>query len=790
MVKDYEFVPCLGVGKFRIGWLIVCALSFYVLLPKAYCQEAEPTGEYRIGTIQVAGNRTISEGEILSRVRSRAGENFDRTTAAEDAKRIAEIAGVQYSYYSIEEVGGEVQLTFVVVESELVRSVEFVGNRAYSARSLRKRVGLKAGDWLDMTEAGLAVEKLTEYYQKRGYAFGKVVLDSAKISEGKLIYRIQEGPRVKISSVKFSGNSQLKTKSLKKAVKVRKSRFFVLPSYYLEDKAQADIGKLQKAYQRKGFLDADVRLRREFKEDKRKVVLTFVINEGRRYMVKEIVIAGNEHFGVEQLAGQLKLKGGDVYSEQGMNSDAKRLLKLYKESGFIDVKVEQHRRFVSADKVGIEFTVDEGERFRIGQINITGNDQTQDKVIRRVLDEYDFKPGRWYNADIASGDGRGYLEKLLRRSALTESAVIMPAGRTQGQRDAEVSVIEGQTGMVMVGAGVASDSGVIGQLVFEQRNFDITDKPESFEEFITGQAFKGAGQNFRISLQPGTEVSEYSVSFTEPYFDNKPVSLDVIGSSYERGRESYDEQRTRGYVGLEKRYKNKWRRSVSFRLEDVDVGSLDTDAPKEVVTDKGSNLLAGLRIGVGKDNTDDRFNPSEGYKFNAGFEQVAGDHTFGVLSGTYNWFKTLHEDLAERKTILATRLHAGAIIGDAPVFEKFYAGGQGSIRGFDYRGVSTRGLQQNVPSPQRKDPIGSDWIFLANAEVAVPIVGEHLSALFFVDSGAIDSGNYRASIGAGIQIMLPQWFGPVPMRFELAVPVMKDSDDETQVFSFSVGRLF
>jgi outer membrane protein assembly factor BamA len=254
----------------------------------------------------------------------------------------------------------------------------------------------------------------------------------------------------------------------------------------------------------------------------------------------------------------------------------------------------------------------------------------------------------------------------------------------------------------MLGAGIASDSGVIGQLVFEQKNFDISDKPESLKEFIAGKAFQGAGQHFKIALQPGTEVSEYSVSFTEPYLAGKPISLDVIGSSYERGRESYDEQRAKGYVGFEKRYQSQWRRSVGFRLENVDVDSLDSDAPKEVTDDKGSNMLAGIRIGLGKNNTDDKFEPSRGYSFDAGYEQVGGDHTFGILSGTHRWYKTLHEDIAERKTILATKLYAGTIIGDAPVFEKFYAGGQGSIRGFDYRGVSTRGLQQNVTPAERK----------------------------------------------------------------------------------------
>jgi outer membrane protein insertion porin family len=141
---------------------------------------------------------------------------------------------------------------------------------------------------------------------------------------------------------------------------------------------------------------------------------------------------------------------------------------------------------------------------------------------------------------------------------------------------------------------------------------------------------------------------------------------------------------------------------------------------------------------------------------------------------------------------LATKLLGATVVGDAPVFEKFYAGGSGTygIRGFDYRGVSTRGLQTGVASSVRKDPIGSDWIFLASSELIVPLVGDNFSGLFFVDGGAIDSGNYRVSVGTGIQILIPQWFGPVPMRLEVAAPIMKDDDDDTQVFSFSIGRLF
>jgi len=335
-------------------------------------------------------------------------------------------------------------------------------------------------------------------------------------------------------------------------------------------------------------------------------------------------------------------------------------------------------------------------------------------------------------------------------------------------------------------------------MVLEQRNFDIKDWPESFGEFITGQAFKGAGQSLRLALEPGTRVSQYSVTFTEPYFQDKPLTFNVRGSSWEREMERrgdhrlYDEGRTKGYVGFEKRYENHWRRSVGFRVENVDIDSIYLYAPQEIKDIEGYTFLTGVRLGVGRDLRDDIFNPGRGYKFNVGYEQVTGDETFGILEGSCVGYRTLYEDLLEHKTVLAMKVLAATTLSYAPPFEKFYGGGTGAygIRGFEYRGVSTRGLQTNVASPERKDPIGSDWIFLANAEVTMPLISDNLAALFFVDSGAIDTGRYRAAVGTGIQILIPYWFGPMPMRFEFATPFMKDEEDETRVFSFSMRGLF
>jgi outer membrane protein insertion porin family len=700
-----------------------------------------------------------------------------------------------------------------------VKSIKFsfTGKRTYKEKILLGKLGFKEGETIDAVLAEFGREDLKEFYLKKGFAFVELELDRNKLSDGQVIYAVTEGPRVKIKSVRFTGNEALRKNTFKKAIKSKKKEWFLWGPYYSEEKLVEDVERLQNIYWERGLLDCSVTVTKEFSKDRSKVRITISIDEGAVYAVEKVVLTGARQiyqadtggrFDEQSLRGKVKLEPEQTYRKQRAESDRKELLKLYRENGFVDATVDlrvdkviseeddgAEGRFVSTGRVSVEFYIREGQPFRIGRIDIMGNKQTQDKVIRRVLDGYDFQPGRLFNSDVVRGDGSGELETEMRRKVYAEEATITPAaGSEPGQKNAEVQIKEGQTGHVVMGAGFSSDRGVIGSVILEQRNFNINDWPESFGEFITGQAFKGAGQRLRIALEPGTEFSQYTVNFSEPYFQDQPISLDVLGLDNEWQRESYDEARTKGYVGFEEQYerrsRDRWRRDIGFRVENVGVQSMESDAPQEIKDVKGDNLLGGVRVGIGKKITDDSFMPTEGYEVNSSYEQVTGDHTFGILRGTYTWYTPIYEDLAERKTILATKLHAATVLGDAPPFEKFYAGGMHSIRGFDYRGVSTRGLQTNVPNPERKDPIGSDWIFLANAEIIAPLVGQSLSGLFFIDSGTVDSGRYRVSVGTGVQILIPQWFGPVPMRLGVATPLSKDDSDETQAFFFYIGRLF
>jgi outer membrane protein insertion porin family len=681
----------------------------------------------------------------------------------------------------------------IVIEEDkidVIKSIEFENNRKYKDKTLRKKLDFEVGNYIDpiLAESGRRI--IAEFYRKKGFPYTEVTLNREKLSEGKIIYTVFEGLRMQIKSVKFKGNQAIKKSDLNNAIKTKTRSWLLWPVYYTEEKIAADVEKLRSLYYERGFLNHRITVQGQ-------THITFIIEEGPLYKVRNFTLKGNTHFDNETLLADIQLETGQTYYQRKAQAHTRRILKIYREDGYVDAEVQEQLRFVpEVNFVDIEFKITEGRQFRIGKIEITGNEHVHDKVIRRILDEYDFSPGELYNANIAPKQGSGQLERYVQMSTMSEEAMIRPAPPAEGapdQRDAVVDIKEGLTGMWNPGVAVGSDSGVIGQLIWQQRNFDVQDWPESFEEFITMRAFKGAGQSLRVALEPGTHVSYYSVTFTEPYFQDKPTSLDVVGSSFERWRESHDEKRKKAYFGFEQRLKNRWRPSFGFRIEDVEVNELDFDAPQEIIDVEGHNLLLGAKLGIGRDMRNDRYTPSNGYRFDVGYEQVTGDYDYGIVKGTTVGYRTLYEDLLQRRTVLALKLLAATTVSDAPPFEKFYAGGTGTygIRGFEYRGVSTRGLQTHVANPVRKDPIGSDWIFLANTEITVPLIGENIGALFFMDSGTIDTGRYRASIGAGIEISIPQLLGTrVPMRFEFATPLMKDEEDERQVFSFYMGRLY
>ncbi|MEN6426232.1 MAG: POTRA domain-containing protein [Phycisphaerales bacterium] len=685
----------------------------------------------------------------------------------------------------------------------IIKSIEFEGNKKYKDHVLRERLGFQLGDRLDpfLAEGGRLT--IMEVYRKIGYSSVKVSLDRSRLTDGHLLYQIEEGPRVQIGNIDFVGNDAFSAWTLKQVIKIKERKLLLWPYHFTEEAIDDDVERLQTFYYGRGYLNYKIESQTELSADGETMDVTFLIEEGAVYHVAQIVFTGNTHFTEEQLRADLEMQEGDVCLKAKADRDARVIEQCYREIGYVDAEVRQSVKFtpqVEENLVNLAIEIREGRQFRIGRIDITGNETTKDKVARRVLDEYNFTPGELYDAKRAPKEGNGRLEKYVARAAGSTSGQVMirpvtPEDGDPNRKDVRVDMEEGMTGMIRPGVGFSSDNGVLGQLIYQQQNFDITDPPESLGEWLMPwKPFRGGGQRFSVRLEPGTKYSQYSVNFTDPYWRDEPITFNTLGQSWKRYRESYDEKRLKGGFGFEQRVDEQWRRSIGFRAEDVGVGDLDYDAPQEIRDVKGDTQLYGVRFGLGFSGVDDVYDPGEGRNVGAFYEQVTGDDAFGILEGSYTHYFTLHEDVLGRRTILSGKLLAGTMVGDAPPFEKYYAGGTSryGIRGFEYRGVSTRGLQTNVDPAyaQRKDPVGSDWVFLAGAEITIPLVGENFGLLLFTDSGTVDTGSYRLSIGMGIEIKVPQVFGNMPIRFEIATPLLRDDEDETQIFSFSGGGMF
>ena len=348
----------------------------------------------------------------------------------------------------------------------------------------------------------------------------------------------------------------------------------------------------------------------------------------------------------------------------------------------------------------------------------------------------------------------------------------------------DVFVQETQTGRFMFGAGINSDAGVTGQIVIDERNFDITRVPTSPRDFLDGTAFRGAGQGFRIEAMPGNRVQRYLVSFTEPYFLDTPISLNLSGFLFDRRYFDWDEQRLGGRVALGYRLTPDLSVAGALRAENVKIRDVRVMIP-QLAEVMGNNALYSGRWTVTHDTRDLPFFPTEGHLIELSFEQVFGDFVYPRGEVDYRRYFLIRErpDGSGRHT-LANTFQVGISGQDTPVFENYFAGGYSTLRGFGFRGASP------VVNTVR---VGGRFKFLGSTEYTFPLTADDmLKGAFFVDYGTIEeqirirADNFRVAPGFGVRISVPA-LGPAPLAFDFAFPVARADTDETRVFSFFFG---
>ena len=745
--------------------------------------------------IRIEGIKQVDPQLLLNQIRIRKGDPYAHRIVEQDLVRLRHLNKFSKIEARVEPLDdGSVVLTYVVDEHQLITNVQVVGNRALPDQQLLALVGLRTGDPVDSFLISRGRKRIVESYEEAGYFDTSVRIDQKLLEEtGILLFRVVEGPTVRIRAFRFAGNKAFSDKQLQSKIRSRPYIPLFRKGELSRQRTLEDAALIRQFYRDRGYLEADVVREIQRSPDGRDAIVIFTIVESGQYIVENIVVQGNEVFSTPAVVEAISLRVGDVYSVNRLEKSERDLNDMYARLGYLEARIRAFPVFLDdkPNRVEVLITIREGKPYWVGTITIKGNALTQQRVIERQI--RGLYPGRRYD-----GTGIAQTQKRLNRSALFDKASLSILGDPEDEfRPLLIEVQEANTGSLGFGAGISSDAGLIGALNLRQRNFDLLDFPESVGEFFTGKAFRGAGQLMSINFQPGNKTSRYSINFREPYLLDSNVFLDTSGFFFESERRDFDEERLGGAVGFGQHFGEVYSASVRVRVENIDLTHIDADAPMDVFAVSGRSDLTSLGVSLTRSTVDDGLFPTRGSRLTGTLGRagaLGGDYDFTRLSARYRKFWTVDEDFFGRRTVLSARIQGGYILEDdeAPVFERFYAGGHRSFRGFAFRGVGPRGLRADT-GVKDDDPVGGDWIFLFGVEYNFPIYEETIRFVVFLDTGTVqdDIGfdEYRASIGGGVRLKVP-FLGQAPFALDLAVPIAKEPGDETQPFSFNLAIPF
>ncbi len=350
--------------------------------------------------------------------------------------------------------------------------------------------------------------------------------------------------------------------------------------------------------------------------------------------------------------------------------------------------------------------------------------------------------------------------------------------------DIDTYVSEARTGRLMFGVGVNSDAGVVGNIVLSEQNFDILRPPTSWADVWNGTAWRGGGQRFRVEAMPGSSVSRYLVDWSDPYFMDTNYNLGVSGFYFQRFYTNWTEERLGGRIRVGRQFTQRWSGALALRLEDVNVSHPNPlPPPPDLTKVLGDTYLSTLRASVMHDSRDAAFLPSEGHYLELSVEQAFNQFNYTRLEAEgRQYFTTYRRADGGGRHTLTFRGQTSWTGADTPIYERFYAGGFQTFRGFAFRGVSP--VESNVR-------VGGNWMLLGGAEYMLPVTAnEMIKTVAFTDFGTVTDkvsfDNFRLSVGAGLRVTVPA-MGPVPIALDFAYPIMHESFDKRQVFSFYVG---
>ncbi len=703
-----------------------------------------------VADIEVTGN-VLTDSVLVARTFGlERGDQITPTAVAEGIRSLFGLGFFSNVGVSARSSPSGWVLVIEVEEWPKVFDVKFEGNRKVDEDDLREDSELALGSILKGSKIESEKRRIEKVYSEKGYPNAEIKSRVEPLPgerEYYLVFEIDEGERVRVARLSFEGNEAFSDDKLRGETKT-KAKSWWRKAYFKEEQLKEDGKKLEEFYSKRGYKDATVvDVKRSYSDDGVEVTLTYVIEEGRHFVVGDVAVEGNEAIKASVLKGRIELESGEEFNGEELEESLFGLQEVYSDVGYVYATVDPQTT-ERGDTLNIAFRISEGIRAHVAEVKISGNTRTREKVIRRELT---VRPG-----DVFSRSSFLRSQREIMALGFFEDVQIAfePTGG-EGDLDVTFDVKEKQVGTAVAGAGFSSDVGLTG-----------------FVELGHNNLF-GKGQSVTLRLERGSRRNNVEVSFTEPWFRDTPTLLGVDLFSMSRERDIFDEKRTGGAIRVGRRLK--WpdytRVSLSYRLERVTIEDFQGLTPEQeafFLAEGDRRLTSSTLLTLLRNSTDNPFYPTSGSR--TLFEtEVAG----GFLGGDVNFRKHILDHSSYFPTfwkfVLMLRSRVGTLSsltgGSPPSYETFRLGGTGRrdyLRGYpDYNVVPEENITRNPDGSVTKYP-GGRFMLTMTAEYQFPIV-HPIHGLFFFDAGDtwtsltddFDIGSLRKGAGFGIRLEIP-----------------------------------
>jgi outer membrane protein insertion porin family len=718
----------------------------------------------KVKDVRVTGNERIESDAILRVIKTKPGSIYDPALLSEDLKAIYAMGYFDDIQVKMEKESDGDIVIFDVKEKPTIREIEITGNTVFDTEKIKGNIDITSGSILNIFKVQKNIKTIETMYKEKNYHQVKVTykIEPLEHNQADLKFIIEEGEKVRIKEIRFDGNSAFDAKQLKKVMETKEKGFFswLTSSGDLNmDTLHQDIMKLTSFYQDKGYADARIG-DPEITYKENWIYILIKVNEGDKYKMGSVDVDGDLISPKDELIAKLSCKKEPFFNRDAIRQDILTLTDVYADKGY--ARAEVIPEISKNDKepmIHIVFHITKNKPVYFEKIVIQGNTKTRDKVIRRELQVYE---GELYN----SSGLKESIKNLNRLDFFDDVNVKTLNGSSDDQMLLQLQVKEKPTGTFSFGGGYSGIDKLYAMVGVSERNFT------------------GRGQDMEAKVQAGSVSKQYSVSFTEPWLFDIPLSAGVTAYKNETDYTDYYRNSTGGSLQFGYPIFKRTRGYLNYSYDNSEITDVTTAASPYISA--GGYTESSVSASAVNDSRNRVFNPTEGSssRLTLKYSGIGGNVGYREVTAETGWYYPLFWS-----TVGFLHAESGYIWENAgkvlPDYDRFYMGGINSLRGFNWRSVS----------PVNADgvEIGGDRFVQFNAEYIFPIIKDagFMGVLFYDTGNAFNGGplkldDLRETAGFGIR-----WYSPLgPLRLERGIILDRRPGEGTGRWEFSVGGFF